>query len=109
MIKIPVLTHPFNTFRYYPMECLNIDFIGPYLDKGYVLVDIVTFTRWVQIWHSTAATAKSAAEHLLQHFGRFGAPTEFRSNRGSHFVNSVIKEFLPLVGTQHSLTLEYSS
>jgi transposase InsO family protein len=109
MIKVPILTHPFTTSKYYPMECLNVDFIGPYPDKGYVFVIIDTFTRWVELYHSTEATARSAAEHLLQHFGRFGAPTQLRSDRGTHFVNSVIKEFLPLVGTQHSLTLAYSS
>jgi transposase InsO family protein len=109
MIKIPILTHPFTTSRYYPMENLNIDFIGPYPDKGYVFVIIDTFTRWVELYYSPDATGKSAAEHLLQHFGRFGAPTQLRSDRGSHFVNSVIKEFLPLVGIQQSLTLAYSS
>jgi transposase InsO family protein len=109
MIKIPILTHPFTTSRYYPMECLNIDFIGPYPDKCYVFVAIDTFTRWVELCHSAEATAKAAAEHLLQHFGRVGAPTQLRSDRGSHFVNSIIKEFLPLVGTQHSSTQAYSS
>jgi transposase InsO family protein len=109
MIKIPIHTHPFTTSRYYPMECLNIDFVGPYPDGGYVFVAICTFTRWVELWWSDQATAMAAAGHLLQHFGRFGAPTQLRSDRGSHFVNSVIKEFLPLVGTQHSLTLAYSS
>ena len=49
MIKVPILTHPFTTSRYYPMECLNIDFIGPYPDKGYVFVIIDTFTRWVEL------------------------------------------------------------
>jgi transposase InsO family protein len=88
MIKIPILTHPFTTSRYYPMDCLNTDFIG------YVFVVIDIFTRWVEVWYLTDATAKSAAEHLLQHFGRFGAPPQLRSNRGSHFVNSVIEEFL---------------
>jgi transposase InsO family protein len=91
------------------MERLNIDFVGPYPDGGYVFVAICTFTRWVELWWSAQATAKAAAEHLLQHFGRFGAPTQLRSDRESHFVNSVIKEFLPSVGTQHSLTLAYSS
>jgi hypothetical protein len=65
MIIIPILTHSFTTSRYYPMECLNIDFIGPYPDIGSVFVTINTFTRWVEIWHSTETTAKSAAEHLL--------------------------------------------
>ena len=109
MIKVPIQTNPFTTSRYYPMECLNIDFVGPYPDKGYIMVIIDTFTRWVELYHSPEATGKIAAENLFQHFGRFGAPTQLRSDRGSHFVNSVIQEFLPLVGTQHCLTLAYSS
>jgi transposase InsO family protein len=109
MIKIPIHTHPFTTSRYYPMECLNIDFVGPYPDGGYVFVAICAFTRWVELWWSANATAIEAARHLLEHFGRFGAPTQLRSDNGSHFVNSVIKEFLPMVGTQHNLTLAYSS
>jgi hypothetical protein len=60
----------------YPMEYLNMDFIGPFPDKGYIFVITDIFTRWVELYHSTDATAKSAAEHLLQHFGRFGAPTQ---------------------------------
>jgi transposase InsO family protein len=109
MLKIPIHSHPFTTSRYYPMECHNIDFIGPYPDKGYVLTIIDTFTRWVELHHSPAATAKSAADHLFQHVGRFGAPTQLLSDRGPQFVNEVIKEFLPLVGTEHCLTLAYSS
>ena len=109
MIKVPILTHPFTTSRYYPMECLNIDYIGPFPDKGYVMVIIDTFTRWVELFHSPEATGHNAAQNLFQHFGRFGAPTQIRSDRGSHFVNSTIAEFLSLVGTQHCLTLAYSS
>jgi hypothetical protein len=50
MLKIPIHSHSFTTSRYYPMECLNIDFIGPYPDKSYVLVIIDTFTRWVELF-----------------------------------------------------------
>jgi transposase InsO family protein len=99
MLKIPIHSHPFTTSRYYPTECLNIDFIGPYPDRSYVLVIIDTFTRWVELFYSAAATAKMAALHLLQHFGRFGAPSQLLSDRGSHFVNEVITEFTSLVGT----------
>ena len=101
MIKIPIHSHPFTTSTFSPMECLNIDFIGPYPDKQDVMVIIDTFTRWVELYASPEATGLNAAENLLHHFGRFGAPTQIRSDRGSHFVNSVIKEFLPLVGTEH--------
>jgi transposase InsO family protein len=91
------------------MECLNIDFVGPYPEKGYVMVIADTFTRWIELGWVAEATAKTAAEFLFQHFGRFGAPTQIRSDRGSHFANKLIKEFLSLVGTQHCLTLAYSS
>ena len=55
------------------------------------------------------ATAESAGGSLLTHFGRFGSPNMIRSDRGSHFANDLIKEFLDLTGTPHYLTLAYSS
>ena len=86
-----------------------MDFIGPYPDKGYILVIICTFTRWVELYPVSEATAKAACTALLKHFGRYGAPTGIRSDNGSHFVNTVIQQFLTAVGTQHNLTLAYSS
>ena len=61
MLKLPIHAHPFRTSHYYPMEALNIDFIGPFLDKGYVMTIIDTFTRWVELHHSLAANVKSVA------------------------------------------------
>ena len=46
MLKIPIHAHGFTTSTYTPMECLNIDFIGPFPDQGYILVIVDTFTRW---------------------------------------------------------------
>jgi hypothetical protein len=68
------------------MECIDIDYVGPYPDGGYTLVTIDTFTRWIELFPVDAS-----AVCLLQHFGRFGAPAQVRSDRGSHFVNSVIR------------------
>ena len=31
------------------MECINIDYVGPYTDGGYALVFIDMFTRWIEI------------------------------------------------------------
>jgi transposase InsO family protein len=58
--------------------------------------------------HKKDASALSAAQCLLKHFGRFGAPLQLRSDNGPHFIAEVIKEFLALVGTQHCLTFAYS-
>ena len=74
MLKISIHAHGSTNSTYTPMECLNIDFIGPFPDQGYILVIVYTFTRWVELYHTTDATSLSAAECLLKHFGRFGAP-----------------------------------
>ena len=59
-IKIPVNSYTYTTSTYKTMECLNIDFIGPFPDKGYILVMIDTFTRFVELSGTTDATAKAA-------------------------------------------------
>ena len=74
MIKILIHAHPFTTSPFYPMECLNIDFVGLFPDGGHILVIIDTFTRSTELYHTTNSTALSAAHCLIQHFGRFGAP-----------------------------------
>ena len=76
------------------MQCLNIDFIGPFPDKGYILVIVCTFTRWVELYGTADATALSTAEYLLQYSGRFSASRQLRSDNGPHFIADVIKEFL---------------
>ena len=107
MLKIPIHAHGFTTSTYPPMECL-INFIGPFPDQGYILVIVDTFTRWVELYHTTDAAALSAAECLLKHFGRFGAPHQLRSDNGPHFIVYVIREFLHLIDVSHTLTLAYS-
>jgi hypothetical protein len=108
-IKTPINVLKFTTSTYRPMEALNIDFIGPFPDKGYVLVIIDTFSRWVELFATKDATAKAACSSLVEHFGRFGSPTFIRSDNGPHFVNDLIKLFLEATGIAHNCTLAYSS
>jgi transposase InsO family protein len=63
----------------------------------------------VEIYSTPDASAKSACESLLKHFGRYGAPFFIRSDNRSHFANKVIQEYLQAVGTKHNLTLAYCS
>ena len=107
-LKIPIAAQPFTVSSYSPMECLNIDFVGPYPDNGYVLVLVDTFTRWIELHWVAAADAEQTSLCLLNHFGRFGSPAYLTSDRGGHFVNAVIEEFLRHIGTQQILTLAYS-
>lgn len=108
-IKVSIQSQPFTTSSYEAMEVLNIDFIGPFPDKRYILVMVDAFTRWTELYCCEEATANSAAMSLLQHFGRFGCPRTIRSDRGSHFANETIEKFLRLTGVGHNLTLAYSS
>ena len=108
-VKFPTHAHPFTTSTYEPMQCLNIDFVGPFPDEGYILTIIDTFTRWIELYHTPDATAQSATNCLLKHFGRFGAPAQIRCDNGPHFTAEVFKDFLSLVGVQHCRTLPYSS
>ena len=95
--RLPIHPHPFTTSSYYPMECSNIDFVGPFPDGGHILVIIDTFTRWTKLYHTTDSTALSAAQCLIQHFGRFGAPHQLRSDNGPHFIADIIREFYRLL------------
>lgn len=108
-IKVAIHTDPYTTSSYEAMEVLNIDFVGPFPDRRYILVMVDAFTRWVELYCCDEATAMSAAWCLLQHFGRFGCPRTIRSDRGSHFANETIEKFLQMTGVGHNLTLAYSS
>ena len=108
-IRVAINTQPYTTSAYEAMEVLNIDFVGPFPDKKYILVMIDAFTRWVELYCCDEATANSAANSLLHHFGRFGCPRTIRSDRGSHFANETIEKFLQMTGVGHNLTLAYSS
>ena len=108
MLKTPIAAHPFTVSSYNPMERWQMDFIGPFPDGKYILVIICCFTRWVELYLCDAATADQTALKLLEQIGRYGAPTQLLSDRGSHFVNAVISELTKLVGTEHCLNIAYS-
>ena len=67
-----------TTSTYTPLEYSNIDFVGPFPDGGYTLVIACKFTSSIELYHTLDATALSAAECLLKHFGRFGAPYQLQ-------------------------------
>jgi transposase InsO family protein len=101
--------HRFTTSNYGPMQCINIDFIGPFPDKGYILVLVDTFTRFAELSAQPDNTAKSACTALIEHVGRYGAPRFLRSDNGPHFANKVIEEFAKVAGSTQNKILPYSS
>ena len=66
--KMPAMIYPIKAYRYTtstykPMECLNIDFIGPFPDKGYILVMIGTFSWFFELYATADATLNQRAKH----------------------------------------------
>ena len=79
-------------------------------EKGnkYLNAIIDIFSRLLELYPATDATALSAADAILQHTGRYGIPTLLISDSGSQYVNEVISQYLSLMGTDHHITLAYS-
>jgi hypothetical protein len=47
VLKIPIHAHGFTTSTYTPMECLNIDFVGPFPDDRYFFaITIRSLAGW---------------------------------------------------------------
>jgi hypothetical protein len=106
-------TEPYTTASMEPFETLNIDTIGPLpkddLGNIYVLVIIDCFSRFIELYAVPDTSAPPAAKCILQHLGRYGAPRRIRTDNGSQFVNEMVDELISLVGSEHQLSLAYSS
>ena len=75
------------------------------LDNRYICNMVDGFSRFCELEAVEADTAVCAAHCLLKVVARYGCPRVIRSDRGTHFVNEVIEEFLRLFEIQSVLTL----
>jgi len=78
-----------------PWQKINIDTMGPLpieedMNK-YIIVIIDSFSRFVLLYPSKDASAKSAAYALLNCIGLFGSPYEILSDNGKQYVNDIVK------------------
>ncbi|GKT18413.1 gag-pol fusion protein, partial [Aduncisulcus paluster] len=93
----------------YPFDVVAVDTVGPIVpsDSGYrylvVMVDM--FTRWTEIVPTKTKGAVDVAQAIIDGvFGRFGVPKCIQSDRGTEYVNGVIRElYLRLGITQHKV------
>lgn len=94
-----------------PFSEVAVDFMGPFPvdehNNEYILVFVDQFSRYVELFPTTAPSAEAAARGLLHVFGRYGAPLRLRSDQGPHFTADVIKHFLAMTRTHHHLTTPY--
>lgn len=92
-------------------EELSIDFIGPLprdeVGNAFIFNAACSSIRYCELFAVEAETAIIAAHCLLSVTCRYGCFRRIRSDRGSHFVNEVIEEFLRLFQIQSVVTLAY--
>jgi transposase InsO family protein len=105
--EVVTIPSPIASFQIF--EELGIDFIGPLtrdvVGNSYIFNAVCSTTHYCELFAVEAPTAVIAAHCLLSVVARYGCFRQIRSDRGTHFVNEVIVEFLRLFEIQHVLTL----
>lgn len=108
---VPGIRAPGSLAVEQPFSEVAVDFMGPFPvdahNNEYILVFVDQFSRYVELFPTTAPTAEAAANGLLHVFGRYGAPLRLRSDQGPHFTADVIKHFLSMTRTDHHFTTPY--
>jgi hypothetical protein len=66
-LKVPIIAHSFSASTYSPMECLNIDFVGPFPNKGYILSIVDTFSRWIELHCTHVDSYATLGNPLMLH------------------------------------------
>ena len=96
------------TSTYQPHERINIDTLELNQPDKHgniaVIVVIDTFTRWIELYPIQDHTEEVAALKILEHFGRYGAPREILTDRGSQFANKLVKRVCHSYGTIYTKT-----
>jgi transposase InsO family protein len=105
--EVVTIPSPIASFQIF--EELGIDFIGPLtrdvVGNSYIFNAVCSTTHYCELFAVEAPTAVIAVHCLLSVVARYGCFRQIRSDRGTHFVNEVIVEFLRLFEIQHVLTL----
>jgi hypothetical protein len=105
--EVVAIPSPIASFQIF--EELGVDFIGPLpkddVGNSYICNCVCSTTHYCELFAVEAATAVIAAHCLLSVVARYGCFRRVRSDRGTHFVNDVITEFLRLFEIQQVVTL----
>jgi hypothetical protein len=97
-----------------PFEKWGIDFIGPILPVSsrqhrYIILATDYATKWVEAKATRRNDATTAAAFVFQRIMmRFGCPLELVSDRGTHFLNDVIRDLTTQFRINHRKTTPYN-
>jgi len=103
MVPRPILSQPF--------ESVAVDLVGP-LPKGrrgckYIFTYICLSSRWPEAIPMRTASAKEAAQALLDIISRTGFPLRILSDRGTIFMSNLMTDLHTLLGIDSVQTSPY--
>jgi len=97
-------TTPFVGNTYEPMQCVQIDHIGPIgqvpdaYGNRHILVIVDTFTRWTELYPVPDVGAETTAIMLGDYILRYGPPGIVHSDKGSAFIDTAFNALAKLAG-----------
>ena len=97
-----------------PFERIGIDFVGPLTttSKGnrYILVAVDYFTKWPEAKATKRADAQTVVDFLYEEIiCHHSPPKHIHSDRGTHFVNEIIKGLMERFRMRHHKSTPYHS
>lgn len=94
-----------------PFQQFNIDFLGPLptdsLGQSYVLAVVDMFSKYVELIPVKAADAKHTVNALIGICCRYGLPSCFQSDQGSHFDNEVVALLMKTLQIEQKFSIPY--
>ena len=91
---------------------IGMDYLGPFTvsnrQNEYLIVAIDHLTKWIETRAVRAATAANAAKFFVEQIVlRHGAPIRLLTDRGQHFVATLMQHITILIGVEHVTTTSY--
>jgi len=92
-------------------DALGIDFMDPFPfsdNNLYILVAVDYVSKWVEVVATSINDSKIVLKFLKKNiFTRFGMPTSFLGDNGTHFCNKPLESLLKKYGVFHKIATPY--
>ena len=86
------------------MQRLHADYCGPFMDRFYALVIEDAYSKYPEVFFTTAATADFSKRALRRFFSREGIPQALVTDNGTHFTGEELQSWLRTIGCRSVFT-----
>ena len=76
-----------------PWQRIHIDFVGPFMNKTYLLVTDA-HSKWPEIIEMNSTTTQKTITELRKLFSAYGLPLQLVSDNGPQFISEDFAQFM---------------